>query len=40
MHVLKFSIKTLSPVVISADSNSVLMTESHDEISGSYFWQN
>ena len=35
MHVLNFSIKTLSPVVISADSNSVLMTESHDEISGS-----
>ena len=35
MHVLNFSIKTLSPVVISAASNSVLMTESHDEISGS-----
>lgn len=35
MHEIKFSVKTLSPVVISADSNSTLMTESHDEISGS-----
>ena len=35
MHEIKFSVKTLSPVVISAASNSVLMTESHDEISGS-----
>lgn len=34
MHELKFWIKTLSPVVISAASNSTLMTESHDEISG------
>ena len=35
MHEIKFSIKTLSPLVISAASNAVLMTGSHDEISGS-----
>lgn len=35
MHQIKFSIKALSPLVISAASNSTLMTESHDEISGS-----
>ena len=35
MHEINFSVKTLSPVVISAASNSVLMTKSHDEISGS-----
>ncbi len=35
MHEIKFSIKILSPVVISAASNSTLMTGSHDEISGS-----
>lgn len=34
MHRLGIQIKTLSPVVISAASNSTLMTESHDEISG------
>ena len=35
MYEIKFVIKTLSPVVISAASNSTLMTKSHDEISGS-----
>ena len=35
MHEIKFSVKTLSPVVISAGSNSTLMTESHNEINGS-----
>ena len=35
MHEINFSIKTLSPIVISAASNATLMTESHDEISGS-----
>lgn len=35
MHEIKFSVKTLSPLVISAASNATLMTESHDEISGS-----
>ena len=35
MYRLKFEIETLSPVVISAESNSTLMTGSHDEISGS-----
>ena len=35
MYEIKFVIKTLSPVVISAASNPTLMTESHDEISGS-----
>ncbi len=35
MYRLEFKIETLSPVVISAASNSTLMTGSHDEISGS-----
>lgn len=35
MHEIKFSVKTLSPLVISAASNATLMTESHAEISGS-----
>lgn len=35
MHEINFSIKTLSPIVISAASNATLMTKSHDEISGS-----
>ena len=35
MYRLKVKIKILSPVVISAASNSTIMTESHDEISGS-----
>ncbi|MBQ7628877.1 MAG: hypothetical protein IJS81_01485 [Selenomonadaceae bacterium] len=35
MHKIKISIKTLSPIVISAASNSTLMTGSHSEISGS-----
>ena len=35
MYQIKFSIKTLSPLVITAASNATLMTESHDEINGS-----
>ena len=35
MYEIKFSIKTLAPVVVSAASNATLMTKSHDEISGS-----
>ena len=35
MYELKFSLETLSPVVISAGSNTTIMTKSHDEISGS-----
>ena len=35
MQQLKFSIKTLSPVVISSMSNSTVMTTVHSEISGS-----
>ena len=35
MQQLKFSIKTLSPVVISSMSNSTVMTTAHSEISGS-----
>lgn len=35
MHELKFSLETLSPVVVTAMSNSTVMTKSHDEISGS-----
>ena len=35
MHEIKFSVETLSPLVISAASNATLMTKSHDEISGS-----
>lgn len=35
MYQLKFSLETLSPVVLSAMSNSTIMTKTHDEISGS-----
>ena len=35
MYELKFSLETLSPIVITAMSNSTVMTKSHDEISGS-----
>lgn len=35
MYQLKFSLETLSPVIVSAMSNSTIMTKTHDEISGS-----
>ena len=35
MHRLKFSIKTLSPIVLTATSNSTIMTETHSIFGGS-----
>ncbi len=35
MHKLKISIKTLLPVVLSTQSNSTIMTETHAAFSGS-----
>ena len=35
MHRLKFSIKTLSPIVLTSTSNSTVMTETHMTFSGS-----
>lgn len=35
MHRLKFSIKTLSPIVLSSAGNSTVMTETHSAFSGS-----
>ena len=35
MHRLKFSLKTLSPVVVSSMSNPTVMTETHLTFAGS-----